>query len=88
MTRSDPNAPGVKLLFFASAADWAGHREFEVRCSSPRPILELARSLPALRSLLERRASLRVAVNCEYADFSTEVSDGDEVAFLPPVSGG
>jgi molybdopterin converting factor subunit 1 len=28
------------------------------------------------------------AVNAEYARMTREVSDGDEVAFLPPVSGG
>lgn len=28
------------------------------------------------------------AVNEEYARFTTELQDGDEIAFLPPVSGG
>ena len=33
-------------------------------------------------------ASLAVAVNQEYARADTELKDGDEVALLPPVSGG
>lgn len=32
--------------------------------------------------------SLSCAVNAEYARFTTAVQDGDEIAFLPPVSGG
>ncbi|MCC7033603.1 MAG: molybdopterin converting factor subunit 1 [Acidobacteria bacterium] len=34
------------------------------------------------------RPSLSCAVNAEYAKFTAPVSDGDEVAFMPPVSGG
>ena len=34
------------------------------------------------------RASLSAAVNASYARFPTPVAEGDEVAFLPPVSGG
>lgn len=33
-------------------------------------------------------SALAVAVNREYADRSTVLQDGDEVALLPPVSGG
>lgn len=32
--------------------------------------------------------STLIAVNMEYADASHEVEDGDEIAFLPPVTGG
>ena len=32
--------------------------------------------------------SISCAVNADYAKFTTVVSNGDEVAFLPPVSGG
>lgn len=32
--------------------------------------------------------SISCAVNADYSRFTTAVADGDEVAFLPPVSGG
>lgn len=32
--------------------------------------------------------NLLVAINLEYAQFTDKVKDGDEVAFLPPVTGG
>ncbi len=34
------------------------------------------------------RASISCAVNEDYAKFTTRLTEGDEVAFLPPVSGG
>lgn len=33
-------------------------------------------------------ASLSCAVNADYARMTTAVAEGDEIAFLPPVSGG
>lgn len=33
-------------------------------------------------------ASTLIAVNMEYADIDHKVKDGDEIAFLPPVTGG
>ena len=32
--------------------------------------------------------SISCAVNADYSRFTATVADGDEVAFLPPVSGG
>ena len=34
------------------------------------------------------RKSLRIAVNCEYVVDGQLLQDGDEVAIIPPVSGG
>lgn len=53
-------------------------------------------TIEALLSLLRARTSkqsevwrtLAVAVNREYADPATVLHEGDEVALLPPVSGG
>jgi molybdopterin converting factor small subunit len=33
-------------------------------------------------------ASVSTAVNADYAKMDARVSEGDEIAFLPPVSGG
>jgi molybdopterin converting factor small subunit len=38
--------------------------------------------------LARLRPALRVAVNREYAAEEAGLSDGDEVALIPPVSGG
>jgi molybdopterin converting factor small subunit len=32
--------------------------------------------------------SIRVAINCEYVKSNAMVQAGDEIAFIPPVSGG
>ena len=45
----------------------------------------LATAHPAL---VPRRGSLAAAVNRRYAPFDAPLSEGDEVVFIPPVSGG
>jgi len=39
-------------------------------------------------SLSPRRANLTAAVNRRYVPFSEPLAQGDELAFIPPVSGG
>ena len=46
---------------------------------------ELGRRFPGLAGLLERSA---VAVNHDFADDDRAITAGDEVAVIPPVSGG
>ena len=45
----------------------------------------LAHDYPVIAPYAE---SMSCAVNAEYARMTSPVNDGDEVAFLPPVSGG
>jgi molybdopterin converting factor subunit 1 len=46
---------------------------------------ELATQFPGIASY-ER--SISTAINADYAKMDQRLADGDEVAFLPPVSGG
>ena len=79
----------VKVLLFGAAADRAGARETSVEPpedSSLGGLWEtLARRYPQLSPM---RETLAFAVNGEYATAEARVSPGDEVAVLPPVSGG
>jgi molybdopterin converting factor subunit 1 len=49
---------------------------------------ELYDSLRRAHPGLPARAGVRAAVNREFADWNTEVGLHDEIAFIPPVSGG
>ncbi len=76
------------MLLFGAAADRAGTREVELPVEDG-TIAELwpllAERHPGLAPL---RDTLAFAVNGEYARMGSSVSSGDEVAVLPPVSGG
>lgn len=79
----------VKLLFFASCRDIVGQREMDFELSSNATVGELKRLLGERYARLAAIAgTLSLAVNAEYANDATVLSHGDEVAFIPPVSGG
>jgi molybdopterin converting factor small subunit len=42
----------------------------------------------AKHTSLPDRSAVRGAINLEFANWGSRVSDGDEIAFIPPVSGG
>jgi molybdopterin converting factor subunit 1 len=79
----------VTVRLFARLRDVAGAGDFEREAppaATIRTIWEsLAREHPGLEPY---GASISSARNAEYAQMDTPVADGDEIAFLPPVSGG
>jgi molybdopterin synthase sulfur carrier subunit len=78
----------VKVLFFGRLREVAGAEEF-VEVTPGSRIEELFSNFVARRPELARyRSSLVASRNQEFAAWSTPLSSGDEVAFLPPVSGG
>lgn len=79
----------MKVRLFARLRELVGAGEFErdvPHGATVRTVWEqLVDEYPAIAPYSD---SLSCAVNVDYARMTTAVSDGDEVAFLPPVSGG
>jgi len=79
----------VAVKLFAAARDLAGHGEVEIELPPGADVAELRQALAAkLPPLAPLAVRSLVAVNAEYASDSTPVAEGDELALIPPVSGG
>ena len=79
----------IQVLFFGAAADRAGLRCTEVPVSDQAKLAEIWPVLTDMHpGLAPMRDTLAFAVNGEYARMEDAVSAGDEVAVMPPVSGG
>ena len=79
----------VRVLFFGAARDVVGHDELELSLTSQSNVASaLAQLLVDYPALARFGNSLLLAVNQEYALPDRKLSDGDELAVLPPVSGG
>ena len=79
----------VTVRLFARLRDLAGAAELirEVPDGADARAVwnDLVLEWPGLR---EYEKTMSVAVNAEYARMGAQVHDGDEIAFMPPVSGG
>ena len=77
----------LNLLHFAQLRDEVGAAEttHTTTCATAAGVYD---ELRMAHGLSLTRKHLKVAVNGDFADWSTRISDGDELAFIPPVSGG
>jgi molybdopterin converting factor subunit 1 len=79
----------VKVLFFGRLKEIAGGAEELVELVSGSRIEDLFASFVARQPELARyRGSVVASRNQEFAAWNTPLQSGDEIAFLPPVSGG
>ena len=79
----------VTIRLFARLRELAGASELDRDVPEGSAASDIWRTLagefPALK---DYTGAISVAINEDYARMSAAVRDGDEVAFLPPVSGG
>ena len=79
----------MRVLFFAQLQDATGCGRTELDVASSVDEARLwALLLERFPALAAHRASVRLARNWEYAAPGTMFSNADEVALIPPVSGG
>jgi len=85
-------AAAVQVLFFASLKEAVGREGLRVPVSEPVSIDgfldRLATELPLEAMIALRAENVRLAINQNIATGSHTIEPGDEVAFLPPVTGG
>jgi molybdopterin converting factor subunit 1 len=79
----------VRLLFFAVLRDITGSHEASLELPAGTRAMDVWQSLrhqyTALASYIQPPMT---AINQSYAPADAVLSDGDELAFIPPVSGG
>ncbi len=79
----------AKVRFFARLADLAGTREADVDLGEGLTVTEAFQVLcERFPDLSDHADSLMYAVNAEYVSPDHRLREGDELALIPPVSGG
>ena len=85
----DKKVINIRVLLFASLRDLFKKSELELSVEQGTTLQGLRdKAFADIDRKEERWKSLFCAVDQNYATLDTELKDGDEVAFLPPVAGG
>jgi molybdopterin converting factor subunit 1 len=79
----------VRVKLFAMIRDLVGKDEMKMSLSIGSSIVELWEAIiKQHQALVPWKEHVRFAVNCEYVPLDCIIRDNDEVAIIPPVSGG
>jgi molybdopterin converting factor subunit 1 len=79
----------VKVQFFARLRELAGRSEYDCDVPAGSSVADVWRVVADRHTSLKPFAgAISCALNADFARMNAPVQEGDEVAFLPPVSGG
>lgn len=79
----------VTVQFFARLRELADRREWTCDVGGDATVADVWRmATEAFPGLSVMTGSVSCAVNADFARMDTRIGAGDEIAFLPPVSGG
>lgn len=77
----------IQLHYFAILRDQRGLAEEQLEIE-PQTAIQLYQSLKSKYGLSLDSQALRLSVNQAFVPWQTQLKDGDEVVFIPPVAGG
>jgi molybdopterin synthase catalytic subunit len=79
----------IHVLFFALLRDRAGTARCDLTLPENATVADAAEAIgERFPGLLQAVSRVAYAVNRDYASPTTSLHDGDELALIPPVSGG
>ena len=79
----------VTVRFFARLRELAGAETVTVEVAAPATVSTVWRAVTtSTPDLVPFERAISCAINAKFSRMSHPVSEGDDVAFLPPVSGG
>ncbi len=78
----------LEILTFGIARDIIGSSVLTVEMLEGATVDDLKRQILTLYPGFIALSSLMIAVNTEYGNETTVLKEGDEIALIPPVSGG
>ena len=89
MTKEELDLLSVRVKLFASSRELIGKDEIRLRLTDQTTVGDLRKMILELYpALASTKIPFMLAVNHKIADDVTKISHLDEVALLPPVSGG
>lgn len=78
----------ILVKLFALGRELIGKNELSIQLQSGSTVQDVLDQLGCDYQDFSRLSSFMIAVNMEYTEASHILQDGDEVAIIPPVSGG
>ena len=78
----------IQILLFGIARDIVGKSQLELDTNQPLDVTSFKQLLKDKYPKMSHLSYFKVAINQEFADDQQILNEGDEVALIPPVSGG
>jgi molybdopterin synthase sulfur carrier subunit len=78
----------IQLLLFGIARDIVGDSRLELDTNPPLDVASFKQLLKDKYPKMNHLSYFKVAINQDFADDDQLLKEGDEVALIPPVSGG